>query len=234
MQKVEVKFGEWIEHGFNLYKHHFGILVLASLIALLLSSVTFGILAGPMMAGMVLIVMRLLEGSTPPPSATQVFRGFDYFLPSFLFIIVWGIALFVASFLLSIIPCIGPLVSLFIVYAAQAFLMFGLYLIVDKKMEFWPASMESINTVKTNFWPFLAFAAVASIIGSLGAIACGIGMIFTFPIQVCIIAIAYREIYRGAESPPAFTPGAAGDPGSSGTPREPSGPPPDKPISPGS
>jgi hypothetical protein len=50
MEKVEVKFGEWIEEGFNLYKANFGPLVLASLLAILLSSVSFGILTGPMMA----------------------------------------------------------------------------------------------------------------------------------------------------------------------------------------
>ena len=83
--------------------------------------------------------------------------------------------------------------------------MFGMFLIVDKKMDFWPASMESINVVKTNFWPFLGFAVVAAIIGSLGAIACGIGVIFTLPIQGCILAVAYRAVFDGAqvsEGPP--------------------------------
>jgi mannitol-specific phosphotransferase system IIBC component len=42
MEKVEVKFGEWIENGFNLYKNNFGILVLASLVAVVLSAVTVG------------------------------------------------------------------------------------------------------------------------------------------------------------------------------------------------
>ena len=53
MDEVEVKFGEWIEKGFNLYKENFGILVLASLIAVVLSTLTVGVLAGPMFAGVV-------------------------------------------------------------------------------------------------------------------------------------------------------------------------------------
>ena len=36
MEKIDVKFGEWIEEGFNLYKNNFGTLVLASVIALVL------------------------------------------------------------------------------------------------------------------------------------------------------------------------------------------------------
>ena len=33
MDKAEVRFGEWFEKGFNLYKENLGTLVLASLIA---------------------------------------------------------------------------------------------------------------------------------------------------------------------------------------------------------
>ena len=61
MEKVQVKFGDWIEQGFNLYKANFGPLVLASLIMVLLSGVTLGILSGPMFAGLVIITLELLD-----------------------------------------------------------------------------------------------------------------------------------------------------------------------------
>lgn len=195
MEKVNVKFGEWIENGFNLYKDNFGPLVLASLIAVLLSSVTLGILSGPMMAGLILVILQIFDQKQPPPTAGTVFKGFDYFLNSFLFFLVWGILTAVVGFILSIIPCIGIFLVIFMVYAVQAFLMFGMFLIVDRKMDFWPASMESINMVKSNFWPFLGFAIVAGIIGGIGSIACGIGVIFTIPIEFCMLAFAYRQIF---------------------------------------
>ena len=203
MEKVEVKFGEWIENGFNLYKNNFGILVLASLIAVVLSAVTVGILAGPMFAGMLLITLGLFDKQEPRPEVGDVFKGFGYFLQSFLFVIVWGIALLIVSFLLALVPCVGQLAALFVVYAAQAFLMFGLFLIVDEGMEFWPASMESINKVKTNFWPFLALSIVSGIIGGIGAILCGIGVVITLPIQATILTVAYREIFSGTVAPAA-------------------------------
>ena len=65
MDKIDVKFGDWIEKGFNLYKENFGILVLASLIAVIVSAVTVGILAGPMAAGVLLIVFQLHDRKTP-------------------------------------------------------------------------------------------------------------------------------------------------------------------------
>jgi len=204
MEKVEVRFGDWIEKGFNLYKNNFGILVLASLIALLISAASFGILAGPMIAGMIIITLGLHDRKDPRPEVGTLFRGFDYFLQSLLFFVVWGCAVLVFSFLLALVPCIGQLAALFAVYAAQSFLMFGMFLIVERRLEFWAASQESFNVVKTNFWPFLGFTIVAGIIGSIGAIACGIGVVITVPIQACIITVAYREVFSARPAEPVI------------------------------
>ena len=204
MQKTEVNIARWIEAGFNLYKNNFTTLVLAAVIALVLSTVTVGILTGPMIAGLIIITLRLLRKTDPEPEIGAVFKGFNYFLNSFLFTVIWGIAILIGSLMVGWLPIIGQLLSLFIVYAAQAFLMFGLFLIVDQQMRFWPASQKSIDTVKTNFWPFLALATIASIIGSIGAIAFGIGIVLTVPIQICILAVAYQEIFD--EAMPSSTP----------------------------
>lgn len=195
MQKVEVRFGKWIEAGFNLYKNNFSTLVLAAVIGLVLSTVTVGLLAGPMIAGLVIMTLQLLRKVEPRPGAGRIFRGFDYFLNAFLFIVVWGIVILIGSFILALFPVIGQLLSLFFLYAAQAFLMFGMFLIVDKELNFLPATRESIQIVKTNFWPFFGLSAIASIIGSIGAVAFGIGIVLTIPIQVCILAVAYQEIF---------------------------------------
>jgi hypothetical protein len=207
MQKTDVHIGKWIEAGFNLYKNNFTTLVLAALIALVLSTVSIGILTGPMIAGLIIITLQLLRKTEPRPEAGAVFKGFGYFLNSFLFTIIWGMAILIGSLVVGWFPIIGQLLSLFLVYAAQAFLMFGLYLIVDRQMDFWPASQLSIQTVKANFWPFFGLAAIASIIGSIGALAFGIGVVLTIPIQICILTVAYHEIFDDARpsSTPDFT-----------------------------
>lgn len=200
MNKVQVKFGEWIEKGFNLYKENFGVLVLASLIAFALTAVSVGVLAGPMMAGILLITLALFDKKEPKPEVGDVFKGFGYFLDSFLFILLWGVGVLVVSLILAIVPCIGQLASLFLIYAVQTFLVFGMFLIVDKQTDFWPASMESINKVKPSFWPFLGLCIVAGLIGSIGAIACGIGVVLTVPIQACILTVAYRDVFGKTDS----------------------------------
>ncbi len=171
MQKAQVKFSQWIEEGFILYKENFKTLVLATIFVVVISTVTALILTGPMLAGLALVTLGLRDKKEPKPEAGMVFKGFDYFVPAFLYIAVWGIGILTASMILGIIPLIGQLASLFVAYGSQAFLMFGLFLIVDRKMEFWPASQESINTVKANFWPLFGLSIVAGFIGSIGAIA---------------------------------------------------------------
>jgi hypothetical protein len=219
MERPPVKFGEWIEKGFNLYRAHLGILLPATLIAILLSAVTLGILAGPMLAGLLFITLALHDGKAPRPEFSNVFRGFDYFQNSLLFVLGWGLATAAAAFIIGLVPGLGHLAALFLVYAVQAFLMFGLFLIVDRRMDFWPASLASIQLVKRNFWPFLGFSAVASVIGSLGVIACGIGLFLTASIQACILTVSYRELFPvgepafildGEPTPPPPPPTAAG------------------------
>ena len=195
MQKIQVKFGDWIEAGFVLYKNNFGTLVLASIFAVVIGTITAGLLAGPMLAGLVMMILQLHDRTDPPPEAGNVFKGFDYFLQSVLFVSIWGLALVIGSASLGAIPVVGQLASLAFAYIAQAFLMFGMFLIVDREMAWLPASTLSFNTVKSNFWPFFGLSAVAGIIGSVGAIACGIGVVLTIPIQGSILAVAYRDVF---------------------------------------
>lgn len=197
MTQVEVKINDWVTEGFNLYKENFGTLVLVSLIAVLLSGVTLGILAGPLMGGFLMITLALYDKKEPKPQVGDIFKGFGFFVNTFLFVLVWGLGLTIVSLVLNIIPLLGQLASLALGLCASAFLMFGMFLIVDKGMDFWPASMESINVVKSNFGPFLGLGVLAAIIGYIGAMLCGIGYIFTAPIQACILTVAYREVFGG-------------------------------------
>lgn len=203
MVDVTDKFGDWIKEGFEIYKNNLGVLILSSLIAFVLTGLTLGILGGPMIAGLIGIVLKLRDGQQPPPSVGDVFQGFQNFLPSFLFFIVWGLILLVGTLILSFIPCLGQLLSICLALAASTFLMFGLFLIVDKNMDFWPASMASIDTIKPTFFPYLGLAVVAGIIGNIGSLACGIGAFATMPIYFTIISVVYRDVFGNGQTPPA-------------------------------
>ncbi len=206
-QPVQVEFGRWFEKGFALYKENFGTLVVAMLIVWALGTVTLGILLPPLTAGFLLICLRLIDENEPPPTAGDVFKGFSVFLHSFLFCLLWFVVIFIGACLLGMVPCVGQLASIFLSYAVQALLLFSLFLIAEEDMDFWTASTRSMEVVKTNFWPFLGLTIVAGIIGSLGTLACFIGVVFTAPITLCVYAVAYRAVFAGetpADSQPAL------------------------------
>jgi hypothetical protein len=202
---TEVKFGDWISKGFDLYKENLATLIVATLIAVVLSAVTAGILAGPMMAGLILIVLDLVDRKGKP-DVSRLFNGFQHFAQSFLYVLVWGLIIILGSTLLNFILCVGTLAAIAGSLALSTLLMFGMFLIVDRGMAFWPASMQSLQTVKAQFFPLLGFFIVAAAIGQIGFILCGVGAVLTMPIAYCMLAVAYREYFPAQGSAPA--PGA--------------------------
>jgi len=202
MEPIEVKLGEWFEKGFRLYRENMAKLIPATFVALVLSVASAGILAGPMLIGLIIISLALLRGHHPKPEIFEILKGFRFFLNAVIFVLGWGLVVSSGSAILLMIPGIGLLAVLFFIYSSQAFLMFGPFLIVDRDMDFWTATLTSFNTVKSNFWPFLSVSAVAGVIGSIGCIAFGVGVIVTIPIQICILTVAYEAILgetRGVE-----------------------------------
>lgn len=204
MNKVEVKFGEWIEQGLQLYKNNLGVLIVASLLAFVISGLTFGILSGPMMAGLTLIALALKDGAQPKPQGTDVTRGFQFFLPSFLLTLLVGGTLFLI-YLIGAVTCVGILLFPLAAAAISAVTLFSLPLLVEQRLDVVPAVKASLAIVKGNFWMFLAFALVASLIGSVGSILCGIGVIVTLPATQCMVAVAYRDV-QAQLARPATTP----------------------------
>jgi hypothetical protein len=200
MKQVMVNLGEWLEKGFRLYRANMLKLIPATFIALILSVTSVGILAGPMLSGLLLITLALLRRQHPEPEIFQIFKGFRFFVNGVVFVLGWSLVVSAGSLILLMIPGVGQLVVLFFIYSAQAFLMFGPFLIVDRDMDFWAATLKSFNTVKGNFWPFLSVSAVAGVIGSIGCIFFGIGIIVTVPLQLCILTVAYEAVFTEALS----------------------------------
>ena len=200
MEQVMVNLGEWLEKGFKLYRANMLKLIPATFIALILSVTTVGILAGPMLSGLLLITLALLRRQRPEPEIFQIFKGFRFFVNGVVFVLGWSLVVSAGSLILLMIPGVGQLVVLFFIYSAQAFLMFGPFLIVDRDMDFWAATLKSFNTVKGNFWSFLSVSAVAGVIGSIGCIFFGIGIIVTVPLQLCILTVAYEAVFTETSS----------------------------------
>ncbi len=195
MEKENLHLSEWFEQGFRLYRQNLPILISATFIALLLSVATAGVLAGPLLVGLLMILLGLKRKQAPRPETLDLFKGFRFFLNAAIFVMGWGMAVSVGAMILIMIPGIGPLVALFFIYGAKAVLMFGPFLILDQGMDFREATITSFSRVKEDFWIFLSVSAAAGVIGSLGLVLLGIGIVLTVPLQLSILTVAYDAVF---------------------------------------
>jgi len=199
MAGIQLNIETWIRKGFDAYRQGLVPLIIAGVIAIVLALVTLGILAGPMMAGLVMMALGYVDNREPKPQAGDVFAGFQVFVPALLVgLISTGVML--ASVALARIPFAGPIIHLAITVAIQPYLMVALFLVADRRKDIGAAICEAIALVNANFVNLLVLALVAGIIGCIGLIACGIGLIATLPIGVCVTAAAWRDFYRVSDT----------------------------------
>lgn len=118
-----------------------------------------------------------------PASFGDFFKGFNRFLPIFLLSLVSGL-LTILGLILLIIPGI---------YLAVAY-SFGLPLLLDKGLDFWPALETSRQLISKKWFSFFIFLIVLGLINIGGILLVGVGLLVTIPWSVCSIAAAYEDI----------------------------------------
>lgn len=192
---MKFDFGTEMSNGFNLFKEHMGLLVLASFVTSLLSVFTCAIIAGPMTVGLLMIIRRLLKKEESQPEVGDLFKGFSYFLNSFLVVLIFC----VCSAVLSLVPVIGSLVAMLIGTMFYWVLMFVAY----EDLSAVDAIKKVIDeTTSGNFYNQLLFAFVASLISSAGVLLCFVGLLFTVPIAYCMMVCCYEATYGNKSSIP--------------------------------
>lgn len=186
--KMEI--GAEIGKGWRLFQADMGVLIVGGILATVVSAVTCGLLAGPLMVGMLLIAQRLLKNDPVKPQAGDVFKGFDSFVQALLLSVIATVAIMV----LSILPIIGQLAGLIVC----AVMMWALVFIAYEKATAIDAIKKVFELAKSgSFTVPLVFAVIASLIGSLGAILCVVGIFFTLPLTYCLMACCYATLFSG-------------------------------------
>jgi len=188
IRKMEI--GAELSKGWRLFQADMGVLIVGGILATVVSAVTCGLLAGPLMVGMLLIAQRLLKNDPVKPQAGDVFKGFDSFVQALLLSVIATVAIMV----LSILPIIGQLAGLIVC----AVMMWALVFIAYEKATAIDAIKKVFELAKSgSFTVPLVFAVIASLIGSLGAIVCVVGIFFTLPLTYCLMACCYATLFSG-------------------------------------
>lgn len=199
MTEDRVDIGACLRDGFELYRANVQILLLSNLLAFALSVVTFGILAGPMQAGVAWVTLAVLDRRSPQPQAADVFRGIQrFFLPSFLLSLMLTVPLATVALATSGAGVFGRLLLMPLLTAGSLVVatltMFSMFLIVERGLDFWPAVTASYAMVRERFWPLLGIMAAAAAGGAAGSAACCIGALVTMPFATAVLAVTWRRM----------------------------------------
>ena len=157
-----------------------------------------GLLLGSVLhAGVLYMFIRRIRGE--PVELGDMFAGFNVALQPLILAGLLVSALTAVGFVLCILPGI---------YLAVGYI-FVLPLVIDKKLDFWPAMEVSRQVVHKHWWSMFLFAIVMLLIVCVGALACGLGLIIAMPVVFAAAMYVYEDLFgqRGAAPTVATTPG---------------------------
>jgi len=193
---VVIDIGRAVSRGWELVRDNMALLVGATLLGWLVAvglavvPVLGWIVGFVMLGGLDYVFLRRIRGEAV--QLGDVFVGFN---EAFLHLAMAGLVKSVLTslgFLLCIVPGI---------YLAVGYL-FALPLVIDKKMEFWPAMEVSRRVVHHHWWSIFALAIVVSLIVVAGFLACGVGALVAIPIASAALMYVYEDLF-GAETKPS-------------------------------
>lgn len=191
-----------------------GITLLGVLIG---SALPLGILMGPMMCGIYLCYLTRSRGERA--TIDLLFKGFDYFLDSFLamlimvgVMLVFMVPLYILAFVLFFstiaanqgeppapviigLAVVLYLVMLIVMIAVSMPFLFVFQLIVDRGLKPVDAVKTSCRGVLRNFVGLLMTIFVFSVISMIGACMCYVPAILFMPLSFGGIFVAYRDIF---------------------------------------
>ncbi len=158
-------------------------LVVGATFVVELINAAIGILYGVLIGGLFLLMLRLVRKEKT--EFGDAFAGFSIcFLPLFLCGLVAGILTF-AGFLCCVLPFFYLLLAW----------KFSLLLVMDQRLDFWPAMMLSMKVVNKRFGDILLLGLVAFLINIVGGLCCYVGIFVSIPLTLLMTAYAYEDIF---------------------------------------
>ena len=184
-RQVSVDISSSLSRGWALVRENMPLLVGATVLAWLISFVPVvgWLLAFVMLGGLDYLFLRRMRGETV--QIGDVFAGFNLAL---LNLVMCGLVK-VLLVCLGLIACILPGIYLGVGY------VFALPLVIDKKMDFWPAMELSRQVVHRHWWSIFALVIVLALVAFAGFLVCGIGEVITIPLASAAFLYVYEDLF---------------------------------------
>jgi hypothetical protein len=184
-----IDIGSDISRGWALVRDNMIVFVGATVLSWLIS---IGLAFVPVLGWVVGIVMlgsldymflRRIRGEAV--QIGDVFAGFNIM---FLHLALAGLVKWLLTSV-GLVLCILPGIYLAVGY------VFALPLVIDKKMEFWPAMEVSRQVVHRHWWSVFALLIVLALVACAGFLACFIGALITVPVASASLMYAYEDLF---------------------------------------
>ncbi|TAD78993.1 MAG: hypothetical protein EA001_05735 [Oscillatoriales cyanobacterium] len=222
-REYTVDIGAWVSRGWAMFQQDigpfigfvfvvFGINIVLGLIPVLGS--IGSVVIGPVLnAGFFIYAFKILREQSR--SFSDFFEGFSQLGDLVLFTIVAGLIaslpILPGAILLgiggamsqngespSVLILVGGILMLIglvpSIYLSICYSM-GMPLIIDRRVQFWPAMEMSRKVVGKKWGAIFAFSFVLGLINFLGLIPCGLGLLATIPLSMCAITYGYTQIF---------------------------------------
>jgi hypothetical protein len=184
--------GDYFKTGWELFKQYpggfIGFFLVNAVILLilwnipLLGPLLFFAISPALIMGNFIVSAKLLQQQTP--GFRDFFTGFHFFLPLLLLSLVTSVLIAIGLTLL-IIPGI---------YLAVAYL-FASCLVIDRRLDFWPAMELSRRTVNPLWFGIFTFMLLLAVVNLAGALLMGLGLLVTVPLTYCALTAAYADLF---------------------------------------
>ncbi len=195
MTIIDVRFSDWIQKGVSLFTGNAAVLLVCGVTAVLITGVTLGVLAGPMLAGMAIIVLNLQDERLSRPSINDLFKGFDYTIATIpVTLAFYGLALF--QMVIHLIPLVGQVINSIVISVGLAIGVLSVFHLVARKVTPRKSAPVWWSLFVANWGPLLGFFILTMLIGVAGFLAFVVGLVVTVPIYLSIMGVAYLAILR--------------------------------------
>jgi hypothetical protein len=186
-----LEIGLCFSRGWELVKKHFWLTVgatfLIHLIAGAVSSIPLLGLAFTyvFIGGLDWMFLKLVRGEKA--EVGDAFAGFNLaFGPLAFFGLVAQLLVTLGVFL-----CLLPGI-----YLGVCWMFFAPLIIVDKKIDFWPAMEVARKVVSRHWWQMFGFALVCGLVLFAGGLLCGVGLFIAMPLVKAATVFAYEDIFN--------------------------------------
>jgi hypothetical protein len=179
------------------------------------------VIGGPLLAGRFFIFIQV--NRRQPTAVGDLFIGFQtnfgqLFLGQFITSLLAGLCLAPAGIVaaLTVLPAIvqqrEPSIGALVACGVAALIglipmiflsinwMFTLPLIVDRRLDFWTAMTTSWRQVMRHWWSLFGLVLVAGLLNVAGMLLCGVGVLFSMPIVLGAIILAYEVLFRPGDA----------------------------------